>query len=98
MWIGLGFALFSSPNNNAIMGAVEKKYYGTASSLLATMRLMGQSTSMAVVTMIIVLCQVQSLTGDDNAQLLVAIQTAFRVFGAISLAAIFMSLVRNKAK
>lgn len=98
MWIGLGFALFSSPNNNAIMGAVEKKYYGTASSLLATMRLMGQSTSMAVVTTIIVLCQAQSLTGDDNAQLLVAIQTAFRVFGTISLAAIFMSLVRNKAK
>lgn len=98
MWIGLGFALFSSPNNNAIMGAVEKKYYGTASSLLATMRLMGQSASMAVVTMIIAMCQVQSLAGDDNVQLLGAIQAAFRVFGGISLAAVFMSLVRNKAK
>lgn len=96
MWIGLGFALFSSPNNNAIMGAVEKRYYGTASSLLATMRLMGQSTSMAVVTMIISLCQVHSLTGDDNVQLLGAIQIAFRVFGCISIAAIFMSLVRNR--
>ena len=98
MWIGLGFALFSSPNNNAIMGAVEKKHYGTASSLLATMRLMGQSTSMAVVTMIIALCQVHSLTGEDNVQLLGAIQIAFRIFGCISIAAIFMSLVRNKAK
>ena len=98
MWIGLGFALFSSPNNNAIMGAVEKRYYGTASSLLATMRLMGQSASMAVVTMIISLCQVHSLTGDDNAQLLSAIQIAFRVFGCISITAIFMSLVRNKVK
>lgn len=96
MWIGLGFALFSSPNNNAIMGAVEKRYYGTASSLLATMRLMGQSTSMAVVTMIISLCQVHSLTGDDNVQLLGAIQIAFMVFGCISIAAIFMSLVRNR--
>lgn len=98
MWIGLGFALFSSPNNNAIMGAVEKKHYGTASSLLATMRLMGQSTSMAVVTMIIALCQVHSLTGEDNVQLLGAIKIAFRIFGCISIAAIFMSLVRNKAK
>ena len=98
MWIGLGFALFSSPNNNAIMGAVEKKHYGTASSLLATMRLMGQSTSMAVVTMIIALCQVHTLTGEDNVQLLGAIQIAFRIFGCISIAAIFMSLVRNKAK
>ncbi len=97
MWIGLGFALFSSPNNNAIMGAVSPKYYGTASSLLAAMRLMGQSTSMAVVTLIIALCQVHSLTGSDNIQLMGAVQTAFRVFGCISIVAIFMSLVRNKS-
>ena len=98
IWIGLGFALFSSPNNNAIMGAVSPRFYGTASSLLAAMRLMGQSTSMAVVTLIIALCQVHSLTGSDNVQLMGAVQTAFRVFGCISIAAIFMSLVRNKAK
>ena len=27
-FIGLGFGLFASPNNNAIMGAVEAKFYG----------------------------------------------------------------------
>ncbi|MDD3115167.1 MAG: MFS transporter [Anaerovibrio sp.] len=96
MWIGFGFALFSSPNNNAIMGAVQPKFYGTASSLLATMRLFGQSTSMALVTMIMAMCQVHSLSGSDNAQLLSAIQTAFMIFGSISIAGIVMSLVRNK--
>lgn len=29
--IGIGFALFTAPNNNAIMGAVTPKYYGAAS-------------------------------------------------------------------
>jgi len=28
--LGLGFALFSSPNTNAIMGSVERKFYGLA--------------------------------------------------------------------
>ena len=39
-FLGFGFALFSSPNMNAIMGAVEKKYYGIASGTVATMRLL----------------------------------------------------------
>lgn len=97
MWIGLGFAMFSSPNNNAIMGSVEAKYYGTASSMLATMRLFGQSASMALVTMIMAVSQVHSLSGSDNVQLMGAIQTAFMIFGSISILGIVMSLVRNKA-
>ena len=40
--LGFGFALFSSPNTNAIMSAVEKKYYGIASGTLGTMRLCGR--------------------------------------------------------
>lgn len=96
MWIGLGFALFSSPNNNAIMGSVAPKYYGTASSFLAAMRLFGQSISMAIVTLMLAVCQVQSLTGTDNAQLLYAIQVTFRVFCALSFIGIGMSLARNK--
>jgi len=50
--LGVGFALFSSPNMNAIMGAVLPRYYGTASGTVATMRLIGQMTSMAMVTVI----------------------------------------------
>jgi MFS family permease len=36
--LGLGFGLFSSPNTNAIMGSVERKFYGLASGSVATMR------------------------------------------------------------
>ncbi|PNV80634.1 MAG: MFS transporter, partial [Dictyoglomus turgidum] len=47
--LGFGFSLFSSPNTNAIMGSVDKSFYGIASSTLATMRVMGQTFSMAIV-------------------------------------------------
>ncbi len=50
--LGFGFALFSSPNTNAVMSSVAKEYYGIASSTLATMRLLGQMTSMAIVMLI----------------------------------------------
>jgi len=50
--LGVGFALFSSPNMNAIMGAVSPRYYGTASGTVGTMRLIGQMVSMALVTVI----------------------------------------------
>ena len=96
LWIGVGFALFSSPNNNAIMGAIQPSYYGTASSLLATMRLFGQAISMAVVTMVLVLYQVQELNGSSNQELLLAIQHCFMIFGSLSIVGIGLSLVRNK--
>ncbi|MGC8748219.1 MAG: MFS transporter [Candidatus Kapaibacteriota bacterium] len=50
--LGLGFAFFSSPNTNAIMSSVDKKYYGVASALVGTMRLVGQTFSLGVVTML----------------------------------------------
>ena len=51
--VGTGFALFSSPNSNAIMSSVEKQRYGVASSIMSASRTIGQTASMAVVTMII---------------------------------------------
>jgi hypothetical protein len=50
--LGFGFALFSSPNTNAIMSSVESRLYGVASSMLATMRLLGQMFSMGIAMMI----------------------------------------------
>jgi len=51
--IGFGFALFSSPNVNAVMSSVEKKFYGVASATLGTMRLTGQMLSTGIATMIL---------------------------------------------
>ena len=44
--MGLGFALFSSPNTNAVMSSAPKTAYGVASATLATMRQVGMVFSM----------------------------------------------------
>src|SRR5690606_24398193 len=48
--LGLGFALFSSPNVSVIMGSVAPRYLGVASGLNSTMRTLGMMTSMTVIT------------------------------------------------
>jgi EmrB/QacA subfamily drug resistance transporter len=53
--LGFGFALFSSPNTNAIMSSVEKRLYGVASAMFGTMRLTGQMLSMGIVMLIFAL-------------------------------------------
>ncbi len=45
---GAGQALFQSPNNSALMGAAPKGQQGVAAGFLATGRVVGQSTSVAV--------------------------------------------------
>jgi len=37
--LGIGIGVFSAPNMNAIMGSVERKYFGVASATVSTMRL-----------------------------------------------------------
>ena len=45
--LGAGFGLFSSPNTNAVMGAVDRRSCGIASATLATMRLCGRWSAWA---------------------------------------------------
>jgi MFS family permease len=94
--LGFGFALFSSPNINAIMSSVEKKYLGVASGTLGTMRLVGQMLSMGIATMIIALYvgRVQ-ITPNLYGQMLMATKVGFVVFAVLSLVGIFFSLRRE---
>ncbi|MFZ5647101.1 MAG: MFS transporter [Bacillota bacterium] len=94
--LGTGFALFSSPNSNAVMGSVEKRFYGVASSTLGTMRLTGQAVSMAVVTLIIAFYVGNvKLSPEHSAMLVKSSRTAFIVFTALCFAGIFASLARG---
>lgn len=55
MMTGFGFALFSSPNVNAIMSSVEKTHIGAASAAVSTTRILGQMVSMVLVTLVVAL-------------------------------------------
>ncbi|HZK01951.1 MAG TPA: MFS transporter, partial [Anaerovoracaceae bacterium] len=79
--VGLGFAFFSSPNTNAVMACVEPKDYGVASSILATMRNLGQSSNMAVVTFIVSIFLGSTPLNDADVSLIIKImRISFMLF------------------
>jgi EmrB/QacA subfamily drug resistance transporter len=95
--LGLGLALFSSPNTNAIMSSVNRRIYGVASALVGTMRQLGMMFSMGVVMMMLALQLGQSQIGSDNVNEFVgSMRTAFVVFAVLCLGGIFASLARGK--
>ena len=51
--IGLGMGIFASPNTSAVMGSVKRSQLGVASGTLATMRFVGQASSLAIMGAII---------------------------------------------
>ena len=97
--LGFGFALFSSPNTNAIMSSVEKRYYGIASSSVATMRLTGQMLSMGISTLVFALfIGTAMITPELFPQLLYSVRTAFIFFSIICFVGVFASLARGKMR
>ncbi|MGD2206946.1 MAG: MFS transporter [Anaerolineae bacterium] len=97
--LGFGFALFSSPNMNAIMGAVERKFYGIASGMLGTMRLIGQMLSMGIATLLFALYIGRvEITPELYPLFLTSTKTAFVVFAALCVGGIFASLARGRIR
>jgi EmrB/QacA subfamily drug resistance transporter len=95
--LGIGFALFSSPNSNAIMSSVDKKYIGTASTVLSLMRMMGQMFSMAIVIVIFsVVIGKAEITPVIYPQLIGSTKIAFLLFAFLCFLGIFASLSRGK--
>lgn len=95
--LGVGFALFSSPNSNAIMSSVSKKFIGTASTVLSLMRMMGQMFSMAIVIVIFSLIIGKAeISPDIYPQLINSTQIAFLLFAFLCFLGIFASLSRGK--
>lgn len=94
--LGIGFALFSSPNSNAIMSSVEKRHLGIASGVVGTMRMAGQMMSMGIAMMLIALfIGKKPIDPSVYPGLISGIRTGFIVFSILSVAGIFASLARN---
>ena len=94
--LGLGYALFSSPNMNAIMGSVDRRFYGVASGMLATMRLIGQMLSMGIATLLFALFLGRAeITPDLYPLFLTSAKVAFAVFTALCVLGVFASLARG---
>jgi nitrate/nitrite transporter NarK len=95
--LGIGFALFSSPNVNATMSSVENKYYGIASAILGTMRLVGQMFSMGITMLVFaVIIGNHTISEASSPLLLQSTQIIFIVLAIICTAGVFASLARGR--
>jgi MFS family permease len=95
--LGIGFGLFSSPNTNVIMSSVDKRFYGVASGMNGTMRLLGQMLSMGIAMMIFaVVTGPVEITPEYHAQFTTSLHYAFMLFTIFCIVGLFASLVRGK--
>ena len=94
---GVGLGLFSSPNTNAIMSAVEKRYYGVASGMNGTMRLVGQMLSMGIAMMLfsLIIGRVE-ITPAYYPRFIESLHYAFILFTIFCIFGIAASLMRGK--
>jgi EmrB/QacA subfamily drug resistance transporter len=97
--LGTGIAFFSSPNMSAIMGSVDKQHYGMATSMVGTMRLIGQMLSMSIVAFIMnVFIGNRIITGSQHLAFIGCARVSFAVFGVLCTLGIFASLARGRVR
>jgi small-conductance mechanosensitive channel len=97
--MGLGFALFSSPNTNAVMSSVDRSLYGVAAGTLATMRMTGQMLSIGIAMLIFALMvgRVQ-ITAENASRFLISVNIAFAIFALLCIGGVFASLARGRVR
>lgn len=96
---GLGFSLFSAPNINAIIGSVGRQAYGSANGVVATMRILGQMSSMALVMLIFALTLgAARITPERYTELESAIRLSFTVAAILCLPGLYFSLIRGRMR
>jgi len=95
--IGLGSGLFTSPNSNAIMSSVDRRFYGVASGAIGTVRLIGQMLSMGTASAILALRMGRVQMTPENYMLFMeSLRISFGVFTIVCLFGAFVSLAGRR--
>ena len=93
--LGIGVSCFAAPNNSMIMSSVPKTYIGFASSTISTVRLLGQTISMALIGVILA----YTIEGRTTLQMMEYNSTiALVVFGIICLVGAIPAGIGNVRK
>jgi len=96
MILGLGYGLFSSPNTNAIMSAVEVHHLGVASAMVSTMRAVGQMVSMAIAMMVFsIILGSRPISPPVYPELQLSVTVTFSLFLLLGLVGIWASCSRG---
>lgn len=96
--LGLGFALFSSPNMSVILGSVPRRHLGMATGLSSSMRTLGMMTSMTIITIVLSMQMGgAAVTAATQPAFLASMHIALLGFCALCVVGIFCSLGRTLA-
>ncbi len=97
IFLGIGFGFFSSPNTNAVMSSVEKRFLGVASATVATMRMTGQMVSMGIATLVLhVFIGKERISELNQPAFLHSVSITFAIFIVLSFVGIWASLGRGR--
>lgn len=97
--LGFGFALFSTPNTTAVMNSVEKKFYGVASGIQATMRSVGQAMSLGIAVLLLaVFVGRVRISPEYFPFFLKSIRATFLIYGGLCTIGVFASIARGKTR
>ena len=97
--MGIGFALFSSPNTTLIMNSVPRGLYGMASSLTAIARSLGMLAGMAISTWLVEFFMGHTtINPQTQAAFMDTMHWAMIVFACICFMGIFCSMGRLRQK
>uniref|UniRef100_A0A7C4RQZ3 MFS transporter n=1 Tax=Desulfatirhabdium butyrativorans TaxID=340467 RepID=A0A7C4RQZ3_9BACT len=93
--LGVGFALFSSPNMSVIMGSVPPKFVGVASGLVAIMRTFGMMVSMTIVTILFsTLLKGHPISVETQGDFIRCMQTGFSIYSLLCVVGVAISFGR----
>ena len=96
---GLGVALFSSPNTNAIMGSVERQFFGVAAGTQGTMRSTGMMLSMGIVMILFSINIGEAgITPENYPAFLTSMKLSYIIFAVFCFGGIFAQLAGNKSR
>ena len=97
--LGVGFALFSSPNTNAIMSSVDRRFYGIASGMVGTMRQIGQTLSLGIAALVFALYIGKGqITPELYPMFVRSARAAFVILTFLCVLGIFASLARGQVR
>jgi len=95
--MGIGFAIFATPNTKAVMGSVSRREYGMASSVISTMRSTGALTCMTLITLVIYYFMGENpVTMETIDGFLSSMRVSFVLFAGMGSMAIVLSFYRLK--
>ncbi|OLN27096.1 hypothetical protein DVDV_2296 [Desulfovibrio sp. DV] len=94
--IGTGFGVFVTPNSTAIMGSVQKRQFGLASGMVASMRTLGMAVSMTSITLVFaVFMGDATITPETLPAFLASMRVGLIAFAGYSCLGVLLSFLRG---